>query len=119
MFCAIQPAMSTGSDGDRGRRGEPARNRPSLVMKPTRNTGDGARPCVAVRLTAKKNSFQAKMKQISAVAASPGATIGRMIRRISVSSPAPSTRAASRTSSGTSRRNERIIQTAIGRFIDV
>ena len=73
----------------------------------------------AVRFRAKKNSFHAKITQISAVAAMPGATIGSSTVRIVRSSEAPSIEAASSTSPGTSRKNERIIQTAIGRFIAV
>src|SRR5918994_185366 len=117
-FWATQPAMITGRTARVHAADSRAQNRPSLVMKPTRNTGTVA-AWVAVRLTAKKNSFQAKMKQINAVAASPGAIIGRMMARISVNSPAPSIRDASRTSRGNSSRNERIIHTAIGRFIAV
>src|SRR5215211_872718 len=102
-FWATQPAMITGRTAMVEAADRRAQNRPSLVMKPTRNTGTVA-AWVAVRLTAKKNSFHAKMKQIKAVAASPGAIIGRMIRRISVNSLAPSTRAASSTSLGSSMR---------------
>ena len=69
--------------------------------------------------TAKKNSFQAKMEQISAVAAMPGATTGRMTSVIVRRSGAPSICAASSSSPGTSRKNERIIHTAIGRFMAV
>jgi hypothetical protein len=87
-------------------------------MNPTRKIGE-VPAFVAVRLTARKNSFQAKMKQISAVAARPGETIGRMIFRMLVSSEAPSTSPASSTSRGTSSRNDRIIQTASGRFIEL
>ena len=59
------------------------------------------------------------MKQINAVATKPGETIGRMIFRIEVIRPAPSTSPASSTERGTSSRNDRIIQTASGRFIEV
>ena len=44
-----------------------------------------------------------------------GATIARSVRV----RPAPSTEAASSISTGTSARKERIIHTAIGRFIEV
>ncbi len=68
---------------------------------------------------ANSSSFQLKMKQISAVAAMPGMTTGATtLRRVRIR-PAPSTAAASSISTGTSARNERIIHTAIGRFIDV
>ena len=59
------------------------------------------------------------MKQISEVAAIPGATTGSTTERSVRVSPAPSTAAASSISTGTSARNDRIIQTAIGRFIEV
>ena len=72
---AAKPAMSTGRETSVAAAHSLARNRPSAEMKPTRKIGAVA-ALVAVRLTAKKNSFQAKMKQISAVAARPGATIG-------------------------------------------
>ena len=74
---------------------------------------------VAVRLTAKKNSFQAKIAPMKIVAVSPGATIGKMMRVICVHTSAPSTWAAWSTSGGTSSKNERSIQIAIGRFIAV
>ena len=61
----------------------------------------------------------AKMKQMSAVAASPGLMIGMIIERSWRGTPAPSTCAASMISAGTSSRNERSIQTAMGRFSDV
>ena len=68
---------------------------------------------------AKSSSFQLKMKQISAVAAMPGMTTGAMIERSVRIRPAPSIWAASSISTGTSARKDRIIQTAIGRFIEV
>ena len=68
-------------------------------------------------MTAKKNSFQAKMMQISALAAIPGMMIGMITRVISRYKLAPSMRAASSTSPGTSSMNERSIHTAMGRFI--
>lgn len=75
--------------------------------------------CTAVRLTAKKNSFHAKITQISAVAAIPGDTSGRMTSRAERQVLAPSRLAASSSSPGTSRKNDRIIHTATGRFIAV
>ena len=110
--------MITGSDAIVAAADSWAQNCPSLVMKPTRNTGTvPARE--AVRLTEKKNSFHAKITQISAVAATPGAIIGSSTSRIIRGRCAPSTSAASSTSLGTSCMNERSIQTAIGRFIAV
>ena len=70
-------------------------------------------------MTARKNSFQAKITQISAVAAMPGAIIGNRTLVASCHRLAPSTRDASSTSVGTSLMNERSIQTAIGRLIAV
>ena len=87
-------------------------------MNPTRNTGT-VPALAAVRLTAKKNSFHAKITQISAVAKMPGETIGRTISRRVRHSGAPSMLACSSSSPGTSRKNERIIHTAMGRFIPV
>jgi hypothetical protein len=74
---------------------------------------------VPVRTRAMSSSFHEKMKQISDVAAIPGRTTGPTTRRRVSRSPAPSMAAASRISTGTSARNDRIIQTAIGRFIVV
>src|SRR5437868_14894908 len=95
-----------------------AQNRPAEVTKPIMNIGTVA-ALVAVRLTAKKNSFQAKIAPMNTVAVSPGATMGRMIWVISVHTSAPSTRAAWTTSGGISSKNERSIQIAIGRFMAV
>jgi len=60
LFCANQPASSTGSETSVAAAHSRARNRPSDEMKPTRKIG-AVPALVAVRLTAKKNSFQAKM----------------------------------------------------------
>ena len=68
---------------------------------------------------ASSSSFQAKMKQISAVAAIPGEMIGTMMLRSVRIRPAPSIAAASKSSTGMSARKDRIIQTAIGRFMAV
>ncbi len=87
-------------------------------MNPTRKIG-AVEARTAVRLTANMNSFQLKMKQIRLVAASPGMAMGAMMDSRVRMNPAPSTCAASRISKGTSARNERIIHTAIGRFIEV
>ena len=117
-FWATQPAMTTGSDARTLAAESRARNRPSLVMVETSMTGTVA-ASTAVRFRAKKNSFQAKITQIRAVEAMPGATMGIRIVRSVVISEAPSISAASRTSRGTSWKNERIIHTAIGRFMAV
>src|SRR6185437_2928545 len=118
LSCAAKPAMSTGSETIVAAAHTLARNRPWLVTKLVRNTGPvWAETPVSTR--ANSSSFQLKMKQISDVAAMPGAEIGTMILRIWYSSPAPSIDAASRMAGGISARNERIIHTAIGRFIEV
>src|SRR5215471_7740700 len=116
--CATHPARMTGSVAIVAAAHSWAKYRPSEEMKPTRNTGTVA-AWVAVRFTAKKNSFQEKMQQISAVAARPGATTGRITSVTVRRSGAPSISAASSSSPGTSRKNDRIIHTAIGRFIAV
>src|SRR3984957_15385158 len=91
--CADQPAISTGRQAivaaaDRG-----ARNGPSGWTKPTRKIGTVA-ALIVVRLTARKNSFQENIKQMSAAAARPGLMIGMMTDRNWRNTPAPSTRAA-------------------------
>src|SRR4029079_1604753 len=115
---AAKPAMRTGSDTRVAAAQSLPRNRPWLEMKPTRKIG-AVEARTAVRLTANMNSFQLKMKQIRLVAASPGAATGATTLHRVRSRPAPSTSAASRISLGTSARNERIIHTAMGRFIEV
>src|SRR5438046_8874875 len=79
---AIHPARMTGSVATVAAAHSWAKYRPSDEMKPTRNTGTVA-AWVAVRFTAKKNSFQAKMEQIRAVAAWSGDNTG-MINAVSV-----------------------------------
>ena len=74
---------------------------------------------VTVRLSARNSSFQAKITQISAVETSPGEMIGQDHLADLPIRPAPSSRAASSISLGTSSMNERIIQIASGRFIAV
>src|SRR5690625_600870 len=91
---------------------------PSPVMNPTSDTAV-VFAWTAVSFTAKKNSYHAKITQMSAVAAIPGETMGKITSRTEVHVLAPSIPAASISSPGTSRKNERIIQTAIGRFIAV
>ena len=69
---------------------------------------------------ANSSSFQLKMKQISAVAAMPGMATGATTRSSTVGSARRRrSAAASSISTGTSARNDRIIHTAIGRFIEV
>ena len=110
--------MRTGRETTNAAAHSCARNRPWLVTKLVRNTG-AVSATVAVRTRAKSSSFQLKMKQIRAVAAMPGMTTGAITERSVLTSPAPSIAAASSISTGTSDRNERIIHTAIGRFIEV
>src|SRR3954453_24099187 len=95
-----------------------AQNAPSLVMKLTRSTRTVCAR-TAVSVTASRNSFQAKITQISADAAMTGAIIGNSTLVASWRSVAPSTREASSTSVGTPLMNERSIHTAVGRFIAV
>ena len=95
-----------------------ARKRPWPETKPVRKTG--AVPATTpVRTRARSSSFQLKMKQIKAVAAMPGIATGAMTLRRMSRRLAPSIWAASSISSGTSARKDRIIQTAMGRFMDV
>src|SRR5581483_6905223 len=115
---AAKPATSTGTEMHTAAAHTLARNRPWLVTKPVRKTG--AVPATTpVSTRANSSSFQLKMKEMSAVAAMPGAATGATMRSRTVGSPAPSMDAASRISPGTSARKERIIHTAIGRFMDV
>ena len=80
----------------------------------------GAVPATTpVSTRARRSSFQLKMKQIRAVAAMPGIATGATTFRSVSSRPAPSICAASSISTGTSSRKERIIHTAMGRFIEV
>src|SRR6185437_11549331 len=113
---AIQPTMMTGTDATVAAADRWAMYRPSWGTELIRNIGMVAE-FVTVRLSARNNSFQAKMTQISAVDTRPGDTTGMMTSVISLIRPAPSRRAASSISLGTSSMNERIIQIASGRFI--
>src|SRR3954447_26830327 len=115
---AAKPAMRTGRETTSEAAQTLARNKPWLVTKPVRKTG-AVWALVAVRTRANSSSFQLKMKQISDVAAMPGMTPGATPWRRIRGRLAPSIAAASSISTGTSARNERIIQTAIGRFIAV
>src|SRR5690606_15946913 len=116
LSCAANPAISTGSDTTVAAAQTCARNCPWDVTNPVRYTG--AVPAVTpVRTRANSISFHAKMKQISAVAATPGEMIGMITRRNVIISPAPSSAAASKSAGGMSTRKDRSIHTAIGRFI--
>src|SRR5262249_41935560 len=86
---AAKPAASTGREMMVAAAQTWARNSPSLVTKPVMNTG-AVCATTSVRTLAKSSSFQLKMKQISAVAAMPGMATGRMTRRRTLISPAPS-----------------------------
>src|SRR4029450_12315512 len=115
---AAKPAMIPGSETTVAAAHTLARNRPCDVTKLVRNTG--AVPAITlVNVFASSSSFQAKIKQISAVAAIPGEMIGTIMLRSVRISPAPSTAAASNSSTGMSDRTDRIIQHAMGRFIAV
>src|SRR5207302_1167877 len=77
---AANPAMRTGREMTVAAAHTLARNSPWLVTKPVRKTG--AVPATTpVSTLANSSSFQLKMKQISAVAAMPGATTGATTRR--------------------------------------
>src|SRR5919107_113446 len=115
---AAKPATRTGRETTNAAAHSWARNRPWLVTKLVRNTG-AVSATVAVRTRANSSSFQLKMKQIRAVAAMPGMTTGAITERSVRVRLAPSIEAASSISTGTSDRKERIIHTAIGRFIEV
>src|SRR5215212_4117827 len=113
---AAKPAISTGSETAVAAAQTLAKKSPWEVTKLVRNTG-AVWAITLVKVLASSSSFQAKMKQISAVAAIPGEMIGTMmLRRVRIR-PAPSTAAASNSSTGISARNDRIIQTAMGRFM--
>src|SRR5258708_738266 len=114
--CAIQPTMITGTEATVAAADRCAMYSPSWGTELIRNIGIVAAFVIA-RLTARNSSFQAKITQISAVDTKPGATTGMMTSVISRIGPAPSSRAASSVSAGTSSMNERIIQIASGRFI--
>src|SRR4029078_7507034 len=76
LFWANHPHRITGSAAIVAAADSTAQYWPSPVMNATRYTGM-VFAFTAVRFTAKKNSFQAKITQISAVAAMPGETRGR------------------------------------------
>src|SRR3990170_8686265 len=71
---------------------------------------------VVVRVSAKRNSVQLKMKQRTAVAAMPPLAIGSTIRRKIMKRLAPSTIALSSISEGMSSKKLFIRRTASGRF---
>src|ERR1035438_4517365 len=81
LSCAAHPASRTGRHAIVAAADKCAMNGPSGEIIPAMKTGTVAALTV-VRLTARKNSFQAKMKQISAVAASPGLMIRSEERRV-------------------------------------
>ena len=110
--------MITGTEATVAAADRCAMYRPSCGTELIRNIGMVA-AFVVVRLMARKNSFQAKMMQMSAVETRPGETRGKITSVISRMRPAPSSCAASSSSPGTSSMNERIIQIASGRFIAV
>src|SRR5699024_3811539 len=116
LSCAAIPATSTGTEMTSEAADTWDRNSPWEVTKLVRNTG-AVEAAVDVSTVAKRSSFQEKMKQISAVAARPGAVSGSRICANTRGSFAPSRWAASRPSTGTSARKERIIHPAIGMFI--
>ena len=116
---AANPAMSTGSDTATAAAHTLARNRPWLVTKPVRKTGAvcatvaGEHPGEQQLVPAEDEADQRRGRDAGQrrPGRRPGAAYGQQ--------PAPSIEAASSISTGTSARNERIIHTAIGRFIEV
>src|SRR5216117_3217163 len=84
-------------------------SQPSYCRKFTTATG-AVVASMRVRIRAKKKSFQEKRKQKIAVAASPGAASGRLIRKKACQTPAPSICAASSSDRGVALKKLRIIQ---------
>src|SRR5699024_415066 len=78
LSCAAIPATSTGTEITSEAADTWDRNSPWEVTKLVRNTG-AVEAAVDVSTVAKRSSFQEKMKQISAVAARPGAVSGSRI----------------------------------------
>src|SRR5207245_4616401 len=111
---ASQPARITGATARVDAADIFAKNRPSLVWKLEMKTGS-VPELALVRLTARRNSFQLKISERSAVAARPGAVSGRAIRVMIRRKTAPSKSEASRISLGMSAENGRIIQIKRGR----
>ena len=115
--CEIQPSMTTGAIAIVLAAESFAQKSPSEVMNFCMKSGTVDAFSVATRLTAKKNSFQAKIIERNAVAASPGPTIGSRICDHLAEDPGAVDAGGIETSRGTSSKNERSIQIAIGRFI--
>ena len=86
------------------------------VTSPWTPTGNVWAFGVAVRINAKRNSLQANVKTIVAAAISPGNASGSSTRRKEVHRLAPSTSAASSSSSGISARKPFSIQMANGKL---
>ena len=89
---------------------------PQEVMKKVAPTVTGTALRV-VRIRPNRNSFQAPMKVRTTTAISAGRASGRTTWRSTPSVPAPSTRAASSSSSGSSRSQPANIRRAVGRPI--
>ncbi len=83
---------------------------------PAMPTGSVVVAEVVVRMSANRNSFQARMIAKIAVAARPDAVSGSTMRTNTVMRLQPSTSAASSSSTGTSWMNARIIQVTNGRL---
>src|SRR5690242_2613440 len=100
---------------------------PSAEMKPHSDPVEvtkveiftGSVRIVLVRNSESRNSVHEKMKQSTAVAATPPVTSGRITLRKIWNLVAPSSIAASSTSTGTSSKNDFIKRTATGRLISV
>src|SRR3954452_1937113 len=100
---------------------------PSAEMKPHSDPVEvtkveiftGSVRIVLVRKSDNRNSVHEKMKQSTAVAAAPPVTSGRITLRKIWNRVAPSSIAASSTSTGTSSKNDFISSTATGRLLSV
>ena len=77
--------------------------------------GTVRRSLVSVKVRAKRNSFQETMKARSPVVTAAGAMSGRKTRRTTIHGVAPSTKAASSISFGSSRMKVVSTQTVKGR----
>jgi hypothetical protein len=93
-----------------------AQNRPCGLEKDAMKAVSGA-AFVPLRLRDQNDSFHARMILNRAAEAMPGAARGIKTLTISLRKDAPSIRAASRISRGTSRKYECIIHIIIGRFV--
>ena len=88
----------------------------NCVTRPWTPTGKVCALGVAVKISANRNSLHAKVKMMMPAAMIPGAASGISTRQKAIQRVAPSTSAASSSSSGISVRNPFSIQMANGRL---